>query len=123
MTERVAPADQITIKFTDGSEKNVFMSFGLLNCLSNLVGGLEQLPFIYSESSMREVLITSCLSDRSPDGKIPTAEQFDELSKNLSVAEAELLLGWIEDHLAGFFIRSLQRLKVLAEKGASLKST
>lgn len=123
MTEKQEPADHIEVNFTDGTSKKVFMSFGLINCLSQVVGGLEQLPFIYSESSLREVLITSSLSDRAPDGSIPSPEEFDELGQKLTVAEGERLLSWIEDHLASFFIRSLQRLKVLAERGNNLKST
>lgn len=123
MTEKQEPADHIEVNFTDGTSKKVFMSFGLINCLSQVVGGLEQLPFIYSESSLREVLITSSLSDRAPDGSIPSPEEFDELGQKLTVAEGERLLSWIEDHLASFFIRSLQRLKVIAERGNNLKST
>lgn len=123
MTEKQEPTDHIEVNFTDGTSKKVFMSFGLINCLSQVVGGLEQLPFIYSESSLREVLITSSLSDRAPDGSIPKPEEFDEIGQKLTVAEGERLLSWIEDHLASFFIRSLQRLKVLAERGNNLKST
>lgn len=123
MTEKQEPADHIEVNFTDGTSKKVFMSFGLINCLSQVVGGLEQLPFIYSESSLREVLITSSLSDRAPDGSIPKPEEFDEIGQKLTVAEGERLLSWIEDHLASFFIRSLQRLKVIAERGNNLKST
>ena len=123
MTEKQEPADHIEVNFTDGTSKKVFMSFGLINCLSQVVGGLEQLPFIYSESALREVLITSSLSDRAPDGSIPSPEEFDELGQKLTVAEGERLLSWIEDHLASFFIRSLQRLKVIAERGNNLKST
>jgi hypothetical protein len=103
-------SDRIQVVFLDGEERELFMSFGLLNVLSQLVGGIEQLPFIYSESSMREVILITCLNERDNSGRIPELSEFNALGERLSVTQAEDILGWVEAHLAGFFIRSLKRL-------------
>lgn len=109
-----AVSDKLEVTMLDGTKQVLFMSFGQLNVLAQMIGGLEQLPLMYSESSVREVILINCLSKRESDGNIPSIEEFNEIGDNLSVEQAEAILGWVEDHLTGFFIRALKRLTKLA---------
>lgn len=107
-------SDKLEVTMLDGTKQVLFMSFGQLNVLAQMIGGIEQLPLMYSESSVREVILINCLSKRESDGSIPSIEEFNEIGDNLSVEQAEAILGWVEDHLTGFFIRALKRLTKLA---------
>lgn len=98
----------------DGLDRELFMSFGLLNELSILIGDPGIIASVPVNPDMRKAVLMSCLAERKKSGKIerPVAD-FDDL--DISIHDVEEILAWTMDHLMDFFVRSLKKVVQVTE--------
>lgn len=100
--------DKITIKL-NGEERELFMSFGLLNELATIVGDPARVPSIPVDADLREAVLMSCFAERKPSGKvIKDVEDYDDL--DISIPDVEKTIDWAVEHLMSFFVRSLKKV-------------
>jgi hypothetical protein len=97
--------DKLVIK-QDGSDRELFMSFGLLNELSRLASNPEAVALFAIDPEIRDAVRKSLLAERKAGGKIISPiDDPDEL--NVSIDDTERMLKWAMDHVLGFFVRSM----------------
>lgn len=100
--------DKITIAF-EGADRDLLMSYGLLNELAKIVGSPEIAPSISIDERLREEVLGACLATRKPSGKVTKkVEDLDDL--DLSIDDVERLLDWATEHVLSFFVRSLGKM-------------
>ena len=106
-------ADTFTIKI-NGKERDVKMSFGLLNILCQKVGDLDGAATIAMDQSLREGVLIELLSDRDTRGRI--SEEFDLFTADMNPDDVVALLDWAGEHVLDFFLKGLERAKKLQER-------
>jgi hypothetical protein len=103
MTE--TPNPKLNIK-QDGEDREIFMSYGLLNALSIVVGSPELVPSMSLDDELRDVVLKALLAERKVTGKI--VKKVDDIEDiEISIDDVERLLDWAGEHLMGFFVRRL----------------
>ncbi|RWM90011.1 MAG: hypothetical protein EOR84_22645 [Mesorhizobium sp.] len=108
------PKDHIEIK-QDGETREIFMSFGLLNEITTMMGEPATAASVYFAPELRERVLLAALHQRSKTGKIQELlASLDDV--DISISDMEELLAWEVDHAIGFFARSMER--VVKTKGA-----
>lgn len=116
MTEENKIADPTITVSIAGQDKEILMSWGLLDELTKLVKDLDQLGQFFSDPEMRDGVLSAVLSERTKQGKI---------TKKLGVLDVELddqleavdeILSWAASHVTAFFIRSLTKLSERVSK-------
>lgn len=113
--------DKLSITF-EGNDRDLLMSYGLLNELTKIVGSPEIAPQITVNHALREEILKAVLAERKPSGKIVKAiEDADDL--DLSVEDAERVLDWATEAVLSFFVRSLDKMvRQAAENKDSLEA-
>ena len=101
------PNKTITVTL-NGVEREVKMSYGLLNELISMVSDIEEIAKFYVDETLRNKALVAVLSERTPAGKITAAVQMDET--DIDIEDIDKLLSWVAAHVTGFFIRSLTNL-------------
>lgn len=117
--------DKLSITF-EGSDREILMSYGLLNELAKIVGSPEIAPSIAIDENLREEVLAACLAERKASGKVTKKiDDMDDLE--LSIEDAERLLDWATEHVLSFFVRSLGKMVRRVESNrdvlAGLKSS
>lgn len=98
------------LEVTIGDEaKTLFMSFGLLNELTALVGGPEAVASLHFDPNLRTTALQLLLAKRDRNGKILNDEDDAIIPFDLDAAEAEKMTNWVADHCLDFFIRQFAR--------------
>ena len=118
-------SDKLSIK-VNGEDREIFMSYGLLNALTVIVGSAEVAPMIAINAELREDVLKAVLAERKATGKIikevPDIEDVD-----ISIEDVEKLLDWVTENVMSFFVRSLgkmvQRVEQNKETLEGLKSS
>lgn len=101
-------SDKLSITY-QGVERELFMSYGLLNELAKLVQSPEIAPSISLDEHLREEVLKACLAERKPSGKVLKAvEDMDDLE--VSVEDIEAILDWATENVLSFFVRSLGKM-------------
>jgi hypothetical protein len=101
-------SDKLPIIF-EGAERELFMSYGLLNTLAKMVGSPEVAPQITLDEYLRADVLKACLAERKPTGKvIKDIEDMDDL--DVSVEDIEKILDWATENVLSFFVRSLAKM-------------
>lgn len=117
--------DKLSIT-VDGKERELLMSYGLLNALTVIVGSPDVAPTIAVNADLREDVLKAVLAERKTSGKI-LKEVADVDDLEISISDVEKLLDWVMDHVMSFFVRSLDKMvqRVGAHKDglAALKSS
>lgn len=111
-TVSVTYPERITIT-TDGAEREIFMSFGLLNHLTTIVGDPARVASIPLNPELRREVLESVLAKRKPSGKLEEKIDLDDV--DISIADVETLLDWVSGHVMSFFIRSLQKVAAVTQ--------
>ncbi|ESY35768.1 hypothetical protein NKK48_01565 [Mesorhizobium sp. C386A] len=93
----------------DGATREIFMSFGLLNEITTLMGEPAAAASVYFNPELREKVLLTALHQRTKTGKIESrVVSLDD--PDISVSDMEALLAWEVDHAIGFFTRSMDRV-------------
>ncbi len=98
----------------NGSEKQIKMTFGLLNILCRAVGDVDSAATVNFDPVLRHTFLVEMLSDRDAKGKIKEAIDVDTL--DLDVDAASDLIAWAGDHVLDFFLKGLEKTKALQER-------
>lgn len=102
------PKEHFTIT-QDGEDREIFMSFGLLNEITTLLGDPAVAASVYFQPELRENVLVAALHERSKTGKvINRVEGIDDVE--ISVDQIEELLAWEVEHAIAFFARSIDRV-------------
>lgn len=89
----------------NGAEREIFMSYGLLNVLTTVVDDITNVALIKLDAKMRNAVLVECLAERKPSGKVKTAvKDIDDVE--ISIEHVELILGWVQVHVLDFLLRS-----------------
>jgi hypothetical protein len=93
----------------NGVERELFMSFGLLNEICRGVGDVQGAIAIPTNAELRDYALMVVLSERDPtNGEVITPCNLHLL--DISTGEAENLLAWISEHVTDFFLRTMERV-------------
>jgi hypothetical protein len=107
-------SDKLTIML-NGKSEELFMSFGLLNEVSQVVGDVENLPMVVINPDMREKCLQVILSERDDDGKI--TKKFNFYKAKITIDEVNKIVEWVSENLFDFFLKALEGANNLREKG------
>jgi hypothetical protein len=107
--------EQITVNI-GGVSKDLFMSFGLLNEVTAIVGDIEGMAMLQIDPVMRERILNAVLADRSDIGAIAKPVNFFDPKQAPAAEEAHKILDWVAENAIGFFLTSLGAAKSLAER-------
>lgn len=106
----------------------IFMSYGLLNRLSMIIGEPDNLPAIYLDPGLQGTVMSHLLGTYDATTKQFHPQDVDDIQ--LSPQIIADLLAWVSEHIIDFFVLTLQnakgleaRYKVLAEQKADSPST
>jgi hypothetical protein len=92
-----------------GADRELLMSYGLLNELAKIVGSPEVAPSISIDEGLRQEVLAACLAERKPSGKIlKPVPDMDDLE--ISIDDIESILDWATEHVLSFFVRSLGKM-------------
>ena len=106
-------SDKIIVK-VNGEDREIFMSFGLLNELTKIVEDPARVTAISVDNDLRDMVLKSLLATRKVSGKVENPCDLDDTE--ISVEDVERLLAWGAEHTLGFFLRSLQKVMELTKK-------
>lgn len=109
-TTKQAPAPRLKVK-VNGNRREIFMSFGLLNEICRGVGDLHGAIAIPTNAELRDYSLMVVLSTRDEEGTVTTPVNLRTL--DISIDDADQLLGWISDHATDFFLRTMERVVAL----------
>lgn len=106
-------ANIFTIKI-DGKERDIKMSFGLLNTICKLVGDLDGATQLMIDQTLQQAVLVELLSDRDAKGKITGEVSLDEI--DVDPSDVLDLLAWAGNHTLDFFLKGLERAKGLQDQ-------
>lgn len=119
-SENKKPSDTFTMVI-DGEARDIFMSFGLLNELTGVVGDPLRCAQLYLDPDLRTVVVGACLHERDKRGKI-IKEVKAITDVEVNIEEVELLLGWVADHMLSFFSRSLKTILAMGPQLSEMEA-
>ena len=106
-------ANIFTIKI-DGKERDIKMSFGLLNTICKLVGDLDGATQLMIDQTLQQAVLVELLSDRDAKGKITGEVSLDEI--DVDPSDVLDLLAWAGNQTLDFFLKGLERAKGLQDQ-------
>lgn len=91
----------------NGEDKDVFMSFALLNTITGYFQSKSDLEQILLNADVRASVLIELLSERNETGRITKSIDLN----NMQVDQDELLdlLEWVAEHVESFFTKALAR--------------
>lgn len=103
-----ATPDKVITFTADGEEREVKMTYGLLNELVNLIKEIEEVSKFFVDEKIRNAVLAAVLAQRAPNGKVTSKVNVDDIELELEAIDE--ILAWASAHVTGFFIRSLTNL-------------
>lgn len=104
----------------DSTEREIFMSFGLLNEITSLLQDPATAASVYFTPELREKVILAALHQRTKTGKVEKpAAAIDDF--DISLGDIEALLAWEVEHAIAFFARSMERVVAMKSTLESLQ--
>jgi hypothetical protein len=100
--------DTLHIK-VNGKDRELFMSYGLLTSITQIVGLQEELTAIFLDAALQKVVIEIALNP------VGTSEE-DKIDLNttkISMAEIQKILDWVGEHILDFFIQGMKSVEKL----------
>lgn len=108
-----APPASLTIQ-VDGAEREIFMSFALLNRLAYLLGDADQVHLILMNPAMRDIFLKELLAERTKGGKVSKELNVEDLE--ISLLDIENLLTFASEHILDFTMRAVEKAQALSNK-------
>lgn len=101
--------DKITV-----GDREIFMSFGLVNELCNIIKDPAQIHIFDLDENVRKAVIESIFAERTKSGRKTNVVELEDLEYSMS--EIEKALDWAKEHVMNFFIRRLESTAKLADQ-------
>lgn len=105
--------ETFTLK-VNGEDREVFMSFGLLNELTTIVGDPGAIASLTLNPEMRNKVLAAALAKRKKSGKVEETIDIDDV--DITITDMENVLDWVSGHVMSFFVRSLRKVAAVNEK-------
>lgn len=109
-------SDTFTIT-VNGTERDLKMSFGLLNSVCRVVGDVDGAAMISMDPALRQAVLEELLSTRDTRGKITERVDLDTLDVEPDAIVD--LLDWAGNHAMDFFLKGLEKAKALQDRNMS----
>jgi hypothetical protein len=106
-------SDTLTIQI-NGEERELFMSFGLLNELTAIIGDPSRVGAVSLDPELRAKFLSAIFAKRKKSGKIEEAIDYDDLE--VSLDDVEKTMSWGQEHVLNFFVRSFRNIQTVTEK-------
>lgn len=121
MTEQIEkPRPTLTIK-VNGDDREIFMSFALLNRITYLMGDSSQIPLILQDPELREVVLVEALAERDKNGKVLVKKNMDEMDVTFDAIQD--VLEFVSEHVADFTLAAMERAtKVMVKHNARIQA-
>lgn len=107
------PASSLYIK-VDGQDREIFMSFGLLNQLTHIIGDMQNVGFVHVVPEVRAQVLNELLAERTKGGKVTKIVPHDEAE--VSLEDVQKLLDFAVEHMLDFTLRATENLVALQKK-------
>lgn len=113
-------SDTFKIK-VDGKEREILMSYGILNMLANMIGDVERMLLVAADMKIQESFVKILLAPRDEKGK-PLVEECEYFNLNVSNDSIVDLLSWASEHVSSFLFKLADRqVKILEGQREKLK--
>lgn len=106
-------SDKITVK-VDDTDREIFLSFGLLNELTTIINDPARVAAISLDPELRTNVLNSVLATRRKNGKLEAPADVSDL--DISIEDVEKLLEWASEHIMSFFVRSLRLVDKVSQQ-------
>jgi ABC-type Fe3+ transport system substrate-binding protein len=106
-------SDKLTVTIND-EERELFMSFGLLDELTRIVKDPARIGSINLDPDLRQEFLTATFAKRKKSGKIEEPTDFDDL--DVSIEDIEKTISWAQEHVLNFFVRSFRNIQKVTEQ-------
>lgn len=116
-------ADPISKTFllnVDGTDRKIFMSFGLLNTLAGYFETPNQIEEALLNSNVRASILVEALSERQEDGRIKKPMALD--SADIDSEQVFDFFDWVASHIEDFFMLALKRANQRMQKTKRLNT-
>ena len=117
-----SPSLHVTV---DGQVREIFMSFGLLNQLTNIIGDMQNVGFVHVVPDIRAQVLNELLAERTKGGKVTKIVPHDEAE--VSLEDIQKLLDFAVEHMLDFTLKATENLVALQKRqearALSLKSS
>lgn len=112
--EMELPNDLLQIKIKrDTEDKELFMSAGMLRAIVGWVGTADRFIDVFTDPQIQLEILGFILAPKGADGKVQEGFNLDTLE--ISPAEGDKVLKWVEAHILHFFIGNAKTLKASLE--------
>lgn len=110
------------LKVTIGdTQRELYMSFGLLNEVASLVGGPDGIPQLSFNPAISTALLELILAERDKRGNLIRPEDESIVPRDLDPEIAEEIIDWAGDHCLDFFVRRFAKsTKLFATRAGEL---
>lgn len=98
-----SPSPKIVVPVND-SDREFFMSFGLLHSILKIVPNFDDLGMLYTDPEVIHRVLTQLLAERAVSGKVKQWVDVDDVQ--IETKDVQRLLNWTGEHLSDFFIRA-----------------
>lgn len=106
--------DKLTVRIGD-KDREIFMSYGLLNTLTRVIGDPAVVPAIAIDPDLRGKVLAEVLAERKKSGKVSAAvKDIDDLE--ISIEDVELLIDWVMEHVMSFFVRRMEKISAISSR-------
>lgn len=105
--------EYFTIK-VDGKDKEIKMSFGLLNQLCGMCGDADDALMFGLNTDLREEALRLMLSKRDKEGRI--SDDVNLYLIDVDSDDVSDLLDWAGSHALDFFLKAATKTKAASEK-------
>ena len=106
------PNDTIIVR-VNGEDREIFMSFGLLNELTKRIGDPSRVSAVAVDPELRDTVLEALLATRSESGKVKSPVKLEDVA--ITIDDVENLIEWSTEHALGFFIRALKKVVALTK--------
>ena len=112
MTVNPAP-DHLEVTL-NGAKETLFMSYGLLNRLTTMLNGAENVPLLANDSILQEKVILEVFTKRDKKQVVYQPTDLDEFEVSLS--DIGNVLDWVGAHVTDFFLQTTEKTMLQALK-------
>jgi hypothetical protein len=104
--------DKLTVTI-DGQEHELFMSYGLLDRLTKIIGGSLDITTASLEPNTRNETLIACLTKK---GRAGVLDKVDIDNLDIDPEDVVRIVNWATEHVIGFFLKATERTKEMGER-------
>ena len=114
-TQLNKPDDRLTIH-VNGTEKELFMSGGLVRALVPYYRNLGEANEVFGDSELQNYILTEVLKERTKRGAPVGTHDWSIDDFEVSQEDSIKIIGWVTEHVLYFFIDSVMLAQNLEKR-------